>query len=193
VAVEVTDSGDVTELLLAHGRGVSGAFERLVSLVYADLRRLARAQLRRVPNASLDTTALAHEAYLKLVDRERVAWHDRGHFLAVCALAMRQILVDHARARLRLKRGGPAIAVTLDGRDVAVTRDAERLLDLDRALIDLTNEDPRLVRIVECRYFAGMTEAETADALDVSVRTIQRDWLKARALLRRALSEPTKS
>lgn len=187
------DAGDVTELLLAHGRGVSGAFERLVSLVYADLRRLARAQLRRSPNASLDTTALAHEAYLKLVDRERVAWHDRGHFLAVCALAMRQILVDHARARLRLKRGGPATPDTLDGRDVAVTRDAERLLDLDRALINLTNVDPRLVRIVECRYFAGMTEAETADALGVSVRTIQRDWLQARALLRRALSAPTES
>jgi RNA polymerase sigma factor (TIGR02999 family) len=129
-----------------------------------------------------------HEAYLKLVDHTRATWHDRGHFLAVSALAMRQILVDHARAKGRAKRGGGAQRTTLSDRDVAVEQSAESLLEIDLALQRLAQVDPRLVRVVECRYFAGLSETETAEAMGVSLRTAQRDWLKARAWLREALA-----
>jgi RNA polymerase sigma factor (TIGR02999 family) len=176
---------DVTELLLAHGRGDVEAFDRLVGLVYDDLRRLARAQLRRVPpGQTLDTTALVHEAYLKLVDRSRVPWQDRGHFLAVSATAMRQILIDYARGRGSQKRGGGAEHTSLDEARVAASDEAERMLELDLALRKLAEVDSRLVRVVECRYFAGFSEQETADAMGVSLRTAQRDWLRARAWLR---------
>jgi RNA polymerase sigma factor (TIGR02999 family) len=178
-------SRDVTELLQAHGRGEIGVFDRLVPLVYDDLRRAARQQLRRRAGmVSLDTTALVHEAYLRLVDQSRATWQSRGHFLAVSAIAMRQILVDHARTRTRQKRGGDAPHEALDERVAAVQQEAEQLLVLNDALERLGLEDPRLVRIVECRYFAGLSEQETAEALDVSARTVQRDWLKARTWLR---------
>jgi RNA polymerase sigma-70 factor, ECF subfamily len=180
--------GDVTELLDAHGRGEAGAFDALVTLVYQDLRRIARGQRRRVgADDSMQTTALVHEAYLKLSDHERAAWAGRGHFLAVAAVAMRQILVDHARHRLRKKRGGGAIQTSLDGAMLAVEQDAEHVLAIDQALRALGEHDPRLVRVVECRYFGGFSEQETAAALNISLRTAQRDWLKARAWLRTAL------
>ena len=179
---------DVTALLRAHRGGEPGAFDRLVPLVYEDLRRVARAQLRRLRvGETLDTTGLVHEAYLRLVDPERATWHDRGHFLAVSAVAMRQILIDHARERSRLKRGGGEAPVTFDEALAAVSADAERLLDIDRALDDLARTDARLARIVECRFFGGLSEQETADALGLSLRTAQRDWLKARAWLRERL------
>lgn len=179
---------DVTELLIAHRRGVNGAFDQLVGLVYDDLRKMARAQLRRIrPGDTLDTTALVHEAYLKLVDQTRAEWRDRGHFMAVTATAMRQILIDYARGRARAKRGGGAVAAPLDEAHVAVVGEAERLLDIDRALHQLAAIDPRLVRVVECRYFAGYSDEETAEALGLSLRTAQRDWLRARAWLRQAL------
>jgi RNA polymerase sigma factor (TIGR02999 family) len=179
---------DVTELLRAHGRGDRDAFNRLVPLVYDDLRRVAKSQLRRLRvGETLDTTGLVHEAYLRLVDQTTADWRDRGHFLAVSAMAMRQILIDHARERSRQKRGGGQAHVELDEHTLAVTADAEHLLDLDRALGALEATDARLVRVVECRYFAGYSEQETAQALGVSLRTAQRDWLKARAWLRRAL------
>jgi RNA polymerase sigma-70 factor (ECF subfamily) len=179
----------ITELLRAYGRGESDAFGRLVPLVYGDLRRLARAQLRRLhPGHSLDTTGLVHEAYLKLVDQSRVSWNDRGHFFAVSATAMRQILVDHARHRARLKRGGEAPHTALDDAQAAVAADAERLLQIDLALDKLAAVDERLVRVFECRYFGGLSEAETAEALSMSLRTVQRDWLKAKAWLRDALA-----
>ncbi len=182
-------SENVTELLLAHGAGVPGAFDRLVPMVYNDLRRLARAQLRRLRlGETLDTTGLVHEAYLKLVDQSRASWNDRGHFLAVSAVAMRQILVDHARHKGRQKRGGDQRHTPLSDVDVAVANDAQRLLEIDLALEKLAAVDPRLVRIVECRYFAGLSEQEAAEALGVSLRTAQRDWLKARAWLREALA-----
>ena len=180
---------DVTELLVAHGRGDAGAFDRLVSLVYDDLRRVARAQLRRLPpGQTLDTNSLVHEAYLKLVDQTRADWHDRGHFLAVSATAMRQILIDYARSRVRLKRGGGAERVTLDETRVAAAAEAEQLIHLDLLLEKLGAVDARLVRIVECRYFAGFSEQETAEALGISLRTAQRDWLRARAWLRAAMA-----
>jgi RNA polymerase sigma factor (TIGR02999 family) len=185
----MTEDNDVTALLIAHRRGDPGALDALVPLVYADLRRLARAQRRRVPvGETLDTTGLVHEAYARLVDRSRASWNDRGHFLAVAAMAMRQILVDYARARHRQKRGGDRRAQTLDDAMIAVERDAEGLLDIDRALARLDSIDPRLVRVVECRFFAGLSEQETAEALGVSLRTVQRDWLRARAALRRELA-----
>jgi RNA polymerase sigma factor (TIGR02999 family) len=179
---------DVTELLIAHGRGDAAAFDRLLGLVYEDLRRLAHRQLRRgPPGQTLDTTALVHEAYLKLVDQTRVHWQDRGHFLAVSATAMRQILIDYARSRVRQKRGGGAEHVSLDEARVAATHEAEQMIELDLALQMLAKIEPRLVRVVECRYFAGFSEQETADALSVSLRTAQRDWLRARAWLREQL------
>jgi RNA polymerase sigma factor (TIGR02999 family) len=180
--------GDITELLVAHGQGRQGALDELVPLVYADLRRMARAHARRqAPGASLDTVALVHEAYLRLVDERRAGWQNRRHFYAVAAMAMRQILIDHARRRSRARRGGGQPVTTLDGVADPVTSDAEQLLDLDRALRRLEQLDPQLVRVVECRYFGGLTEQETADALGLSLRTAQREWLKARAWLRDAL------
>jgi RNA polymerase sigma factor (TIGR02999 family) len=180
---------DVTELLHAHGRGESGAFDRVVPLLYQDLRRAARLQLRRLRvGDTLDTTGLVHEAYLRLVDQTRATFHDRGHFLAASAMAMRHILIDHARSRQRDKRGGGRAPDTLDDQTPGIHADADRLLDIDRALERLAAVDPRLVRIVECRFFAGLSEEETAQAVGVSLRTAQRDWLKARALLRQALA-----
>jgi RNA polymerase sigma-70 factor, ECF subfamily len=188
----VVPAADVTTLLLAHGRGEAGAFDALVPLIYADLRRLARAQRRRLSAGdTLDTTGLVHEAYARLVDGARASWNDRGHFLAVAAKVMRHVLVDYARTRGRLKRGGRQRVETLDEEMLAVARDAERLLDIDRALERLIDVDPRLVRLVECRFFAGLSEQETADALGLSLRTVQRDWLRARAALRRELSPTT--
>ena len=182
-------AGDITQLLVAHREGHSGALEKLVPLVYADLRRMARARMRgRRDGASLDTGALVHEAYLRLVDERRAEWQDRRHFFAVAATAMRQIIIDHARRRSRGKRGGGEHPTTLADVADAVAIDADELLDLDRALTSLEATDPRAVRVVECRYFGGLSEQETADALGLSVRTVQREWLKARARLRVALT-----
>jgi RNA polymerase sigma factor (TIGR02999 family) len=179
---------DITQLLIAHGEGKAGVLERLVPLVYDDLRRLARRQLRRWGQAqSLNTTGLVHEAYLRLVDQSRASWHDRGHFFAVSAMAMRQIIVDHARRRHRQKRGGAGVKVALHEAPEPAAREVGRLLELDFALQKLASIDARLVRVVECRYFAGFTEQETAEALGMSVRTAQREWFKARAWLRREL------
>lgn len=184
-------AGDVTQLLLAHRDGHPAALERLVPLVYSDLRRMARAQMRgRAPGTTLETGVLVHEAYVRLVDQRRASWQDRRHFYAVAALAMRQIVIDHARRRGRVKRGGAWQATTLNEAADPVARDAEQLLDLDRALRKLESIDPRLVRIVECRYFAGLSEQETAETLELSVRTVQREWFKARAWLRAELTAP---
>lgn len=179
---------DITELLLAHGGGRTGAFDRLVPLVYEDLRRVARAQLRRHrPGDSLNTTGLVHEAYLRLVDQSRTSYRDRGHFFAVCAVAMRQILVDYARRRARLKRGGDQVHVPIDDAADPAAHEAAQLLDLDAALQKLAAHDERLARVVECRFFAGLNEEETSEALGISVRTTQREWFKARAWLRAEL------
>jgi RNA polymerase sigma factor (TIGR02999 family) len=128
-----------------------------------------------------------HEAYLKLVDQSRASWRDRGHFFAVSAIAMRQILIDAARRRTRVKRGRGAEGVPISDVQDPVSTDLEGLLDLDRALGRLADVDGRLVRVVECRYFAGLSEEETAAALGVSARTAQREWYKARAWLRKEL------
>jgi RNA polymerase sigma factor (TIGR02999 family) len=181
---------EITELLDAYRRGDEAALGELVPRLYPELRRLARAQLRRRRTGeTLDTTALVNEAYLKLAESGRIAIEDRCHLLSIVARAMRMILVDHARSQRALKRGGAASPLTLDAAQIAAVRPVPLdVLDLERALGRLDELDPRLCRIVECRYFAGMSEPETASALDLSVRTVQRDWKRARAWLRKDLS-----
>jgi RNA polymerase sigma factor (TIGR02999 family) len=185
-----TPSGEVTRLLQALEGGDRGAFDRVVPLVYDELRRLARRHLRRGPRGhSLDTTGLVHEAYLKLAADSGLRLQDRRHLLAVTAVAMRQVLVDRARARLRLKRGGGQAHDALDEAKLAGEPQAEWLLDLDRALDGLRARDASLARIFECRFFGGFSEEETAEALGLSLRTTQRGWLRARAWLRSQLGD----
>ncbi|HSM14475.1 MAG TPA: sigma-70 family RNA polymerase sigma factor [Thermoanaerobaculia bacterium] len=182
--------GQVTLLLRQMQGGDREAFDRVVPLIYDELRRVARAQLRRVaPGRTLDTTGLVHEAYLKMAGQQGLEVESRRHFLAVSAHAMRQILVDYARARLAAKRGGGEVRVTLEEQTAVTEAEAGRLLDIDRALEGLRAESERMAKIVECRYFAGLTEEETAEALDTSLRTVQREWKRARAWLREALGE----
>ena len=181
--------GEITRLLRQHLAGEAEAFDRLVPLVYDRLRELARRQLRRQSSEqTLDTTALVHEAYLQLVDETGVAWQDRSHFYAITARAMRRITVDHVRQRLALKRGGGLAPLELDAELVAGARsDVELVIAVDRALESLSSFNERLTRLVECRFFAGMTEEEAAAALGISLRTAQRDWMRAQAWLRREL------
>jgi RNA polymerase sigma factor (TIGR02999 family) len=182
---EVTE---VARLLRAHEAGDRAAFDQLVRLVYDELRRLAHSHLRRVPGGhTLNTTGLVHEAYLKLARSPGLQLHDRGHLMAVTACAMRQVLVSRARARLRAKRGGGEGALELDETRIGREHDAEQLLDLDRALGRLRECDVQLANIFECRYFGGLGEEETAEALGLSLRTAQRGWMKARAWLRAEL------
>ena len=178
----------ITSVLVAYRHGQPGAFDRLVSLVYPELRRIARGQLGRWrPGLSLDTGAVVHEAYLKLVDQTKVEWQDRNHFFAIAARGMRQVIIDYARKRQAQKRGGGDV-VALGDREVAIQAQAERLLEVNEVLARLEAEEPRLLQVVECRFFAGYSEAETAEALGVSTRTVERDWLRARAWLRRAMA-----
>lgn len=178
----------VTEVLLSCRGGDRDAFDRLFPLVYDDLRDVAVRQLRRERTGhTLGATALVHEAYVRMVDINRVEWHDRAHFLATAARAMRRILVDHARKHRAARRGGGAIPIELDDAMVAVEQDPDRLIDLDSALESLAQLNDRLARVVECKFFGGMTDQETAAALGVTERTIQRDWLKARGWLFQAL------
>jgi RNA polymerase sigma factor (TIGR02999 family) len=166
-----------------------GSVDRLVALAYHELRAIAHRRLAaRGPAGTLSTTALVNEAYLRLVDRTRPDSYERAHFLAVASLAMRHVLVDRARERVALKRGGVRQRVTLDDAHLAADAEPDALLELDDALQRLAEVDPRLARVVECRFFGGLTEPETAEALAVTVRTVQRDWVKARVLLRRALA-----
>ena len=177
------DVGEVTRLLHAAQQGKSAALEQLIPLVYGDLRRLARRQLgREYAERTIDPTALVHESYLKLGGGAMLA-HDRAHFLAIAARAMRQVLVDQARDRKAAKRGGGAWERTTltDGAWVGEFG-TDRMLELDEALATL---EPRQRQVVECRFFGGMEEREIAEALDISERTVHRDWLKARAYLYR--------
>jgi RNA polymerase sigma factor (TIGR02999 family) len=182
-------AGNITELLVAHREGDPEAFDRLVPLVYDDLRRIASQQLRRMRGlATFDTTALVHEGYLKLVDQSRLEVDDRNHFFAIAARSMRQIVIDHARRRAAQKRGGGQSPLSMQNVEIAVAGEAEVLLAIDDALRRLSLLNERLTRVFECRYFAGLSEQETADALAVSLRTVQRDWRKSRAWLRRELA-----
>ena len=185
----VRESGEVTKLLRAYGDGDRAALDRLMPLVYAQLRGLARARLRDERSPSLETTELVHEAYIRLAGADTLSIEDRSHFLSIAARAMRRILIDHARRRSSKKRGGGAPHVTLDSNGVGVAARDEGLLALDRALERLSALDPRLSAVVEYRIFADMTVEETACALEVSPRTVKRDWSAARAWLNRELRE----
>src|SRR5688572_20480314 len=167
--------GDITRLLIACGDGDADAFRALVEVVYQDLRRMGRTQLRgdRI-HETLNTTALVHELYLKLPDLTRLSLRDRHHFFAVAARAMRHIIVDFARERLAAKRGGGQVQVPLDEADAMAKTEATRILALHDALEQLERADRGLARVVDCLHFAGYTEQETAEVLGMSLRSVQR-------------------
>ncbi len=185
---ENRDGQDLTQLLARVREGEEGALEELMPQVYQELRSIARRQLiGQKKDRTLNTTALVHEAFLKLAAAQSPDWNDRCHFYAVAATAMRQIVVDHARRHASQKRGGSWQRVDLEIETLQVEQQADLLLDLDRALSKLTELNQRLTRVVECRFFAGMSEIETAAALGITDRTVRRDWIKARAYLHREL------
>ncbi len=185
--MSIMAGGQVTQWLARWRAGDREALERLVPLVYDELRQVARRQLRRESAGhTLSATALVHEVYLRLVNQRRLAATDRDNFLAIAAQTMRRILVDHARARSRLKRGGDDRPVPLEnGDDVPLLSDAEveEVLAIDMALERLAQIDERAHRVIECRIFAGLTLDETAKVLDISSKSVQRTWTTARAWL----------
>jgi RNA polymerase sigma factor (TIGR02999 family) len=179
----------VTQLLMDWNSGNQAVHDELIRLVYEDLRRLARRHMRREgPGHTLQTTGLVNEAYLRLVDQKNVSWQNRGHFFGIAAQLMRRILVDHARMRHRAKRGGGALQVSLNEAEVVSHESPTDLLALDEALTRLAEVDPRKSRIVELRYFGGLSIKETAEVLRVSPGTVMRDWTLAKAWLYRELS-----
>ncbi len=189
VASEESVDADVTALLVRLSNGEEAVLDDLLPAVYEELRRLAHRKLRgERDDVPLRTTELVHEAYLKLVDHPDVDWQDRQHFFAVAARAMRQVLVEHARRRQADKRGGDGPAQPLDQVTPSTPR-PPAVLAVDQALDRLADLDERQVRVVECRFFGGYTIAETADVLDVSTSTVERDWRTAKAWLRRELQD----
>jgi RNA polymerase sigma factor (TIGR02999 family) len=181
-------SGNVTGLLLAWGQGDEKARDELIPLVYETLRRIARYQLRgERAGHTLETTALINEAYLRLVDQS-VSWQNRAHFFGIAARLMRQLLVDHARARQRLKRGGDLQQISITAAGGIPQERAVDLLALDEALTTLAEVDPQSSQIVELRFFGGLTIEETAQVIGVSTPTVERGWRAARAWLQTELS-----
>ncbi len=181
---------EVTALLEALAEGETGALDALMPLVYAELRAVAHHRLgRERSNHTLNTTALVHEAYLKLVKLDRVQWKGRAHFFALAGQAMRNILVTYAYRRKRIKRGGGVPHVTFDEAQVLTEARADKVLALDEALTELAAHNERHSRIVECRFFAGLTIEETAEVLGLSTATVKRDWRLLRAWLQRALRD----
>jgi RNA polymerase sigma-70 factor, ECF subfamily len=175
---------DATDLLLQAHAGEPGAVEQVFPLIYEELRRLAHRQLMREgAGQTLSTTGLVHEAYLKLIDQTRVQWSGRAHFMAIAATAMRRILIDRARSRGSMKRGGGLRPIPIESVELAAEERADLLLALDEALTRLHALDPRQAQVVECRFFGGMTEEETAAALGIGLRTAKRDWAKAKSWL----------
>jgi RNA polymerase sigma-70 factor (ECF subfamily) len=184
------ERADPTALLTEWRNGNRDALDKLFPLVYNDLRRRARAYLRGQPGGhTLNTTALVHETYLKLVAVERITWEDRAHFLALAASAMRHVLISYARRNDSLKRGGGQIPVSLEEALVLTDTGADQMLALDSALQRLAALNERLSRTVELRFFGGLTVEETAQVLDVAPSTVKLDWQKAKAWLYRELSD----
>jgi RNA polymerase sigma factor (TIGR02999 family) len=187
---EPGDDRDVTGLLLAWSGGDAAALERLMPLVYGELRRIAAARLGREAHAeTLQPTAVVHEAYLRLVDAARVPWEGRGHFFAVASRAMRQILVDHARARSAAKRGGgaPTLELADDPQDSGGPLPLIDVLALEEALTGLAADDPVAAQVVELRFYGGLTFEEVATVMGRSRSSVKRDWRAARAFLHQAL------
>jgi RNA polymerase sigma factor (TIGR02999 family) len=179
---------DVTQLLVDWGKGDQAALDELLPLVYDELRRLAGRYMRRESqDHTLQASALVNEAYLRLVDQKRVRWQNRAHFFGVAAQIMRRILVDHARNRLRAKRGGGARIVSLADH-AAVSTEIAEVISLDNALKNLMQNDERKSRIVEMKFFGGLTNEEVAEVLNVTTRTVEREWRKAKAWLYKAVT-----
>ena len=184
------DKSRITELLQAHSSGDRKALDKLMPLVYDQMHRMAHNRmLGERAGHTLSTTELVHEAYLKLIDFNRVDWQNRAHFFGFASQIMRNILVDYALKRQAQKRGGNRQRVTFGESDAAIEMDLENIISIHQALERLEEQDERLVRIVECRFFGGLTIEETARALDISTPTVNRDWKMARAWLNRELAD----
>lgn len=192
---DVPADREITEALIALRHRAPGAMDRLMPLVYDELRHVAHRQLCAEPTGhTLSTTALVHEAYVRLVDQSRTEWRDRAQFFAIASRAMRRILVDYARRHRALRRGGRTdgtrpTPVSLDQAEIPVAQRADALIALDEALDRLARMDARLAQVVECRFFAGLTEPETATALGMSRRTVAREWALARGWLYQELRD----
>ncbi|MBV9082179.1 MAG: sigma-70 family RNA polymerase sigma factor [Acidobacteriaceae bacterium] len=185
-------SENLTQLLIDWSNGDTQALDKLTPLVYRDLRRLAQSYLRAEShNYTLQSTALVHEAYLRLIDQRNVRWQNRAHFFGISAQLIRRILVDHARARKAEKRGGSADVLQLDESIVAPDTQNVDLVVLDNCLRALAEIDAQQARVVELRYFAGLTVDETAEVMRISPRTVKREWRLAKAWLHRELSNAT--
>src|SRR5688572_28694973 len=183
----------VTELLHRAREGSGEAMDRLMPLVYDELRAIAHGQLRGERSEhTLSTTGLVHEAYLRLVDQKKVDWQDRTHFFAIAARVMRRVLVDYARRRMARKREGLREAIPLDDALHVVDSQADMMVELDEALTRLAERDQRMAKVVELRFFAGLTEDEVAEILGVSPRTVRYDWIKAKGWLYRELTDASK-
>jgi RNA polymerase sigma factor (TIGR02999 family) len=185
-----TSSDEVTRLLRDWGNGNQQALEKLVPLIYSELRQIAHKCLyRERPGHTLQTTALVHEAYLKLIDQRDARWQNRAHFFAIASQAMRRILIDNARRHTAVKRGGPAENLPLDEAANISLEPDPILLPLDEALTKLAEIDPQQSRIVELRFFGGLTIEETAEVMSSSIDTVKREWAMARAWLRQTMSD----
>jgi RNA polymerase sigma factor (TIGR02999 family) len=184
-----TPGGEITRSLAdLRGGDRREVLERLLPVVYKELRALAGAQMRlERPDHTLQTTALVHEAYMRMLGGQNPPWNDRGHFFRAAAEAMRRILVDHARKHRRVKRGGDRLRVSLSGLNLGTADDQEQILALDEALDRLEQQDPRVADVVRLRFFVGLSVEETAKALEMSERTVKREWSFARAWLYTAL------
>lgn len=185
---------EITELLTNWSRGENAALERLVPLVYPELRRIAKRQMAREnPKHALQTSALINEAYIKLVDCEKVDWQNRAHFFAVAAQVMRHILIDHARKYLYNKRGAGAQHVPLDEAGIVEEKRSTELIALDEALNALATLDPRRSQIVELKFFAGLNAEEIAEVMGISQSTVQREWRAAKAWLHHTMTHQTQN
>ncbi len=180
--------GEITRLVQQWSEGDESALDGLIELAYDDLRVIAHRHLRRSRgDQTLQTTALVHEVYMRLAGVDEGAWATRAHFFAFCSKAMRRILIDYARRQQAAKRGGDRVRVPLTDQVASLDAEIAEVLAVDQALETLARHDERLAQIVECRFFGGLTVPETAEALDLSTRTVERDWVRARAYLYRML------
>lgn len=184
-----TPSEPITELLDAARRGDETASERLFAALYSELRRIARRERRRLnAGETMNTTAVVHEAYVRLLHDQDLPWESRSHLLGTAAVAMRRLLVDRARERQAQKRGGGVVPVPVDEMEIAAEQASDEILALDEALGQLEQVDARLARVVELRFFGGLSEEETGRVLGTTERTVRRDWIKAKVFLHSALS-----